>query len=53
MSSLRDMSNFLFIRMTVPKVMLQHLSWRSVECAIHNERGVREELHPSGHMYVA
>jgi len=39
--------------MTVPKVMLQHLSWRSVECAIHHERGVREELHPSGHMYVA
>jgi len=28
MSSLRDMSNFLFISMTVPKVLLQHLSWR-------------------------
>jgi len=53
MSSLQDMSNFLFIRMTVPKVLLQHFSWRCVECAIYHERGVREELHPSGHMYVA
>jgi len=39
--------------MTVPKVVLQHLSWRCVECAIHNEQGVRKELHPSGHMYMA
>jgi len=43
MSSLQDMSNFPFISMTVPKVVLQPLGWHSVECAIHNERDVREE----------
>jgi len=53
MSSLQDMSNFLFISMTVPKVVLQHLCWRWVECMIHHERCVCEEQHPSGHMYVA
>jgi len=53
MSSLWDMSNLLFISMTVPKVLLQHLSRRCVECAIHHERGVHEELHQSGHMYMA
>jgi len=43
MSSLQDMSNFLFISMTGLKVVLQLLSWRCVECAIHHERDVREE----------
>jgi len=40
---LQDMSNFLFISMTGPKVVLQHLGWRYVECAIHRERDVHEE----------
>jgi len=43
MSSLQGMSNFLFISMTGPKMMLQPLGWRCVECAIHYERDVREE----------
>ena len=43
MSSLQVMLNFLFISMTGPKVMLQPLGWRYVECAIHYERDVREE----------
>jgi len=43
MSSLQDMSNFLFISMTAPKVVLQPLGWRCVECATHHERDVREE----------
>jgi len=30
-------------------VLLQPLSWRCVECAIHHERDVREEKH---HIYV-
>jgi len=34
MSSLQDMSNFLFISMTGLKVMLQPLGWRCDECAI-------------------
>jgi len=46
MSSLQNMSNFLFISMSVPKVMLQSIGWRCVECAIHHERDVREEWHP-------
>jgi len=43
MSSWQDMSNFLFISMTGPKVVLQHASWRCAECAIHHKRDVREE----------
>jgi len=37
------------IWVTMDKVrmaMLQHLSWRCVEYAIHHERDVREEKHP-------
>jgi len=29
--------------MSVPKVMLQSIGWRCVECAIHHERDVRKE----------
>jgi len=43
MSRLQDMSNFLFISMTGPKVFLQSLGWCCVECAIHYKRDVREE----------
>ena len=43
MSSLQDMSNFLFISMTGPKVVLQPLDWHCVECAIHHEWDVRKE----------
>jgi len=43
MSSLQDMSNFLFISMTGPIVVLQPLGWRWVECAIHHEWDVHEE----------
>jgi len=46
MSSLQDVSNFLFISMTVPKVVLQPLGRHCVECAIHHERDMREELQP-------
>jgi len=42
-ASLQDMPNFLFISMTGPKVVLQPLGWRCVECAIQRERDVREE----------
>jgi len=31
-------------------VLLQPLGWRCVECAIHQERNVREKQH---HIYVA
>jgi len=45
MSRLQDMSNFLFVSMTGPKVVLQPLGCRCVECAIglHHEWDVREE----------
>ena len=47
------MSNFLVISMTGPKLVLQQVSWRCVECAIHHEWDVHEEWHLSGHRYVA
>ena len=41
--NLARLSNFLFVSMPVPKVVLQPLGWCCVHCAIHDKRDVREE----------